>query len=88
MTRHHGFVRSIAIAAACTVGLVLGVGAADPPNFKPDGAFKGSALTGLARRRRRRLDRAERRDRRQGQARHQRWLARSWTRASRTCSCI
>src|SRR5687768_12113177 len=46
MTRHHGFVRSIAIAAACTVGLVLGVGAADPPNFKPDGAFKGSALTG------------------------------------------
>ena len=46
MTRHHGFVRSIAIAAACTVGLVLGVRAADPPNFKPDGAFKGSALTG------------------------------------------
>ena len=46
MTRHHGFVRAIAIAAACTVGLVLGVRAADPPNFKPDGAFKGSALTG------------------------------------------
>ena len=46
MTRHHGFVRSIAIAAACTVGLVLGVRAADPPNFKPDGSFKGSALTG------------------------------------------
>ena len=46
MTRHHGFVRSIAIAAACTVGLVLGVRAADPPNFKPDGVFKGSALTG------------------------------------------
>jgi hypothetical protein len=46
MTRHHGFVRSIAIAAACTVGLVLGVRAANPPNFKPDGAFKGSALTG------------------------------------------
>src|SRR5688572_13923327 len=45
MTRQHGFVRSIAIAAACTVGLVLGVGAADPPNFKPDGAFKGSTLT-------------------------------------------
>ena len=36
----------IAIAAACTVGLVLGVFAADPPNFKPDGTFKGSALTG------------------------------------------
>jgi len=46
MTRHHGFVRSIAIAAACTVGVVLGVRAADPPNFKPDGAFKGSVLTG------------------------------------------
>ena len=46
MTGHHGFVRSIAIAAACTVGLVLGVRAANPPNFKPDGAFKGSALTG------------------------------------------
>src|SRR5688572_9726844 len=46
MSRHHGFVRSIAIAAACTVGLVLGVRADDPPNFKPDGAFKGSALTG------------------------------------------
>jgi hypothetical protein len=46
MTRHHGFVRSIAIATACTVGLVLGVAAADPPNFKPDGAFKGSTLTG------------------------------------------
>ena len=48
MTRHHGFVRSIAIAAACTAGLVLGVRAADPPNFKPDGVFKGSALTGGA----------------------------------------
>ena len=46
MSRQHGFVRSIAIAAACTVGLVLGVGASDPPNFKPDGAFTGSALTG------------------------------------------
>src|SRR5688572_27524865 len=46
MTRQHGFVRSIAIATACTVGLVLGVRAADPPNFKPDGTFKGSALTG------------------------------------------
>jgi hypothetical protein len=46
MTRHHGFVRSIAIAGACTVGLVLGVGAADPPHFKPDGSFKGSTLTG------------------------------------------
>ncbi len=46
MTRHHGFVRSIAITAACTVGLVLVLRAADPPNFKPDGSFKGSALTG------------------------------------------
>ena len=46
MSRHHGFVRSIAIAAACTIALVLGVRAADPPNFKPDGVFKGSALTG------------------------------------------
>src|SRR6185436_330288 len=46
MSRYHGFVRSIAVAAACTVGLVLGVRAADPPNFKPDGSFKGSALTG------------------------------------------
>ena len=46
MTRHHGFVRSIAIAAACTIALVLRVGAADPPNFKPDGVFKGSALAG------------------------------------------
>src|SRR5215207_6918080 len=46
MTRHHGFVRSITIAAACTVGLVLGVRAADPANFKPDAVFKGSALTG------------------------------------------
>jgi len=46
MTRHHGFVRSIAIAAACTSSLVLGVRADDPPNFKPDGVFKGSALTG------------------------------------------
>ena len=45
MTRHHGFVRSIA-TAACTVGLVLGLRASDPPNFKPDGSFKGSALTG------------------------------------------
>ena len=33
MTPHHGFVRSIAIAAACTVGLVFGVGAADPATF-------------------------------------------------------
>ena len=46
MTRHHGFVRSIAIATAGTVGLVLAVAAADPPHFKPDGSFKGSALTG------------------------------------------
>src|SRR4051812_45329049 len=46
MTPHHGFVRSIAIAGACTVALVLGVRAADPPNFKPDGTFKGSTLTG------------------------------------------
>ena len=46
MTRHHGFARSIAIAAACTAGLAFGVRADDPPNFKPDGAFKGSALTG------------------------------------------
>ena len=46
MTRHHGFVRSIAITAACTVGLVLVLRAAAPPNFKPDGSFKGSALTG------------------------------------------
>ena len=46
MTRHHGFVRSIAITAACTVGLVLVLRAAAPPNFKPDGTFKGSALTG------------------------------------------
>ena len=46
MTRHHGFVRSIAIATACTSALVLGVRAADPPNFRPDGTFKGSALTG------------------------------------------
>src|SRR5262245_37035552 len=46
MTRHHGFVRSIAIAVACTSGLVFGVRADDPPNFKPDGSFKGSALTG------------------------------------------
>ena len=46
MTRHHGFVRSIAITAGCTVGLVLVLRAADPPNFKPDGSFKGSALTG------------------------------------------
>jgi hypothetical protein len=46
MTRHHGFVRSIAVAAACSTALVLGVRAADPPNFRPDGAFKGSALTG------------------------------------------
>lgn len=44
MPRHHGFVR--AVAAACTSGLVLGARAEDPPNFKPDGAFKGSALTG------------------------------------------
>src|SRR6476620_5358305 len=46
MSRYQGFVRSIAVAAACTVGLVLGVRAADPPNFKPDGSFKGSTLTG------------------------------------------
>jgi hypothetical protein len=46
MTRHQGFVRSIAIAAACAVGVVAAVRADDPPNFKPDGAFKGSALTG------------------------------------------
>ena len=25
---------------------MLGLRAADPPNFKPDGSFKGSALTG------------------------------------------
>ena len=46
MTRHHGFVRTIAIAVACTSTLVLGLRADDPPNFKPDGVFKGSALTG------------------------------------------
>src|SRR5690349_4307935 len=46
MTRHHRLVRRIAIAAACTAGLVLTLRAADPPNFKPDGTFKGSALTG------------------------------------------
>src|SRR4029079_19061218 len=46
MTRPHGLARSIAAAAACSTALVLGVRAADPPNFRPDGAFKGSALTG------------------------------------------
>ena len=46
MPRHQGFVRSIAIAAACTSGLALAARADDPPNFKPDGVFKGSALTG------------------------------------------
>src|SRR5215203_9720 len=46
MTPHHGFVRSMAIAAACTVALIPGLRAADPPNFKADGSFKGSALTG------------------------------------------
>ena len=46
MSRHHGFVRSIAVAAAGSIALVLVGRAADPPNFKPDGVFRGSALTG------------------------------------------
>ena len=37
---------SIAIAVAVTAALGLALHAADPPNFKADGAFKGSALTG------------------------------------------
>ena len=87
MTRHHGFVRSIAIAAACTVGLVLGVRADDPPNFKPDGAFKGSALAGWhvvgdA-------DWTAQNGEIIGKAKPGTNGAGSfWTRASRTCSCI
>ncbi len=46
MSRDHGSVRSIAVAAASSIALVLVAHAADPPNFRPDGVFKGSALTG------------------------------------------
>jgi hypothetical protein len=39
-------VNRVGIAAVAIAALALGVRAADPPEFKPDGTFKGSALTG------------------------------------------
>ncbi len=38
--------RSLAVSTAALVAMALGLSAADPANFKPDGAFKGSTLTG------------------------------------------
>jgi hypothetical protein len=38
--------RSLAVTTAAVAAMVLGLHAADPKNWKPDGVFKGSALTG------------------------------------------
>jgi hypothetical protein len=38
--------RSFLVSTVALAAMVLGLSAADPPNFKPDGSFKGSALTG------------------------------------------
>src|SRR4029450_3051849 len=46
MSRIHGWSRSLSIAAAGAAAMVFSLYAADPANFKPDGSFKGSALTG------------------------------------------
>ena len=41
-----GSLRSFAVSTAALMAMALGLRAADPANFKPDGAFKGSTLTG------------------------------------------
>src|SRR5262245_3548859 len=41
-----GSLRSFAVSTAALVAMGLGLSAADPANFKPDGRFTGSALTG------------------------------------------
>ena len=38
--------RSLAVSTTALVAMALGLSAADPANFKPDGSFKGSTLTG------------------------------------------
>ena len=87
MTRHHGFVRSIAIAAAYRRSGARRACTTHPPNFKPDGAFKGSALAGWhvvgdA-------DWTAQNGEIIGKAKPGTNGAGSfWTRASRTCSCI
>ena len=37
---------SWAVTTTALVAMALGLRAADPANFKPDGSFKGSTLTG------------------------------------------
>jgi hypothetical protein len=46
MSRISRVSRSLVIAAAGAATMVFSLYAADPANFKPDGSFKGSALTG------------------------------------------
>ncbi len=38
--------RSFLVSTTALMAMALGLSAADPANFKPDGSFKGSALTG------------------------------------------
>src|SRR5262245_40897038 len=47
MSRRSRRSRSLLVAAAGTAAMVFSLHAADPANFKPDGSFKGSALTGF-----------------------------------------
>ena len=46
MRRLKKFLHPIGLTAIAIAALTFGVRAADPPEFKPDGTFKGSTLTG------------------------------------------
>src|SRR5947208_13565505 len=39
-------IRPMTVTAVVVAAMTLGLRAADPPDFKPDATFKGSALTG------------------------------------------